>query len=125
MSERALRCRGPAAGAGRPRQDQRVAAVSSQGRLLVFPLAELPELARGKGVKLINIPPADFKTGQDHLVGVAVLAARDALKVYAGQRYLRLKFKDLANYGGERARRGLKLPRGFQRVEKVEVERRG
>ena len=108
-----------------PEQDQRVAAVSSQGRLLVFPLAELPELARGKGVKLINIPPADFKTGQDHLVGVAVLAARDALKVYAGQRYLRLKFKDLANYGGERARRGLKLPRGFQRVEKVEVERRG
>ena len=108
-----------------PEQDQRVAAVSSQGRLLVFPLAELPELARGKGVKLINIPPADFKTGQDHLVGVAVLAARDALKVYAGQRYLRLKFKDLANYRGERARRGLKLPRGFQRVEKVEVERRG
>ena len=80
---------------------------------------------RGKGVKLINVPPAAFKAGEDHVVGVAVLAARDALKVYAGQRYLRLKFKDLQNYRGDRARRGLKLPRGFQRVEMIEVERRG
>ena len=102
-----------------------VAVVTSQGRLLMFGLTELPELARGKGVKLINVPPAAFKAGEDHVVGVAVLAARDALKVYAGQRYLRLKFKDLQNYRGDRARRGLKLPRGFQRVEMIEVERRG
>ena len=108
-----------------PEEGQQVAAVTAQGRLLLFPLAELPELARGKGVKQINIPPAAFKAGQDHLVGVAVLVARDALKVYAGQRYLRLKFKGLASYRGERARRGLKLPRGFQRVDKIEVERRG
>ena len=105
--------------------DPQVAVVTSQGRLLVFGLTELPELARGKGVKLINIPAAAFKSGEDHLVGVAVLTARDALKVYAGQRYLRLKFKDLQNYRGDRARRGLKLPRGFQRVETIEVERRG
>ena len=106
-------------------ENPQVVAVTGQGRLLMFPMAELPELARGKGVKLINIPPAAFKAGEDHVVGVAVLAARDALKVYAGQRYLRLKFKDLENYRGDRARRGLKLPRGFQRVETIEVERRG
>ena len=106
-------------------EDPQVAVVTSQGRLLMFGLTELPELARGKGVKLINIPTAAFKSGEDHLVGVAVLTARDALKVYAGQRYLRLKFKDLENYRGDRARRGLKLPRGFQRVETIEVERRG
>ena len=104
---------------------QQVAAVTSQGRLLVFPLDNLPELARGKGVKLINIPPAAFKAGEDHLVGAAVLGQRDALKVYAGQRYLRLKPRDLEHYAGERARRGLMLPRGFRRVDGVEVERRG
>ena len=104
---------------------QRVAAVTSQGRLLVFPLGSLPQLARGKGVKLINIPTAAFKAGEEHLVGAAVLGRRDALMVYAGQRYLRLKPKDLEHYTGERARRGLKLPRGFQRVDAVAAERRG
>ncbi len=104
---------------------QRVAAVTNQGRLLVFPLGSLPELARGKGVKLINIPTAAFKAGEEHLVGAAVLGQRDALMVYAGQRYLRLKPKDLEHYTGERARRGLKLPRGFQRVDAVAAERRG
>ena len=108
-----------------PGEDRRVAAVTSQGRLLVFPLAALPELARGKGVKLINIPAPAFQAGEERLVGAAVLGRRDALIVHAGQRYLRLKPRDLENYAGERARRGLMLPRGFRRVDAVEVERRG
>ena len=107
-----------------PEDGQSVAAVTSQGRLLVFPLADLPQLMRGKGVKLINIPAGAFKAGEEHLVGAAVLGRRDALKIHAGQRYLRLKPKDLGHYAGERARRGLKLPRGFQRVERVELEPR-
>ena len=105
--------------------DQQVAAVTDQGRLLAFPLADLPELARGKGVKLINIPRAAFKAGDEQLIGAAVMRPRDQLILHAGQRYLRLRPKDLAHYAGERARRGLKLPRGFQRVERLEVERRG
>ena len=109
-------------GSGEGRQ---VAAVTSQGRLLLFPLDNLPELARGKGVKFINIPAPAFKAGEERLVGAAVLGRRDALKVYAGQRYLRLKPRDLKHYTGERARRGLMLPRGFRRVDGVEVERRG
>ncbi len=109
-------------GSGEGRQ---VAAVTNQGRLLLFALDNLPELARGKGVKLINIPPAAFKAGEEQLVGAVVLGERDALKVHAGQRYLRLKPKDLEHYAGERARRGLKLPRGFRRVDGVDVERRG
>ena len=104
--------------------ESQVAAVTGQGRLLVFPLADLPELARGKGVKLINIPAAALQAGEDGLVGAAVLGKRDALKVHAGQRYLRLKPRDLEHYRGERARRGLMLPRGFRRVDGVEVERR-
>jgi topoisomerase-4 subunit A len=100
-----------------------VAAVTNQGRLLVFPLAELPELSRGKGNKLLNIPAAAFKSGEEALVSVKVLAETDELLVLAGQRHLRLKHRDLDTYLGERARRGRKLPRGFQKVDALAVDR--
>ena len=99
-----------------------VAAVTDQGRLLVFPLAELPELARGKGNRLINVPTTAFKAGEEEMVGVVVLGARDELLVHAGQRHLRMKPKDLESYIGERARRGRKLPRGFQKVDRLTVD---
>ena len=72
-----------------------VAAVTDQGRLLVFPLKDLPELARGKGNKLINVPSAAFKAGEEQLVGAVALGEKDELLVHAGQRHLRLKAKDL------------------------------
>jgi topoisomerase IV subunit A len=99
-----------------------IAAVSTQGHLLAFPLAELPELARGKGNKLINVPPAALRSGEEEMLGVAVLRPDQQLLLVAGQRHLRLRFKDLDNYLGERARRGRKLPRGFQRVDALAVE---
>jgi topoisomerase IV subunit A len=102
----------------------KVAAVTSQGRLLVFPLAELPELSRGRGNKLINVPGAAFKSGEESVVAVQVLSAADELLVTAGQRHLRLKAADLAGYEGERARRGRKLPRGFQKVDGLETASR-
>ncbi len=101
-----------------------VVAVTNQGRMLVFPLAELPELARGKGNKLINVPSAAFKSGEEAVVAVAVVGDGDELLVLAGQRHLRLKPKDLESYMGERARRGRKLPRGFQKVDGLEVASR-
>ena len=99
-----------------------VCAVTDQGRLLAFELEELPELSRGKGNKLLNVPSAAFKAGEERVLGVQVVSERDDLLVYAGQRHLRLKRKDLEAYVGERARRGRKLPRGFQRVEALGVE---
>ena len=99
-----------------------VAAVTDQGRLLVFPLAELPELARGKGNRLINVPTAAFKAGDEEMVGVVALGEKDELLVHAGQRHLRMKPKDLESYIGERARRGRKLPRGFQKADRLTVE---
>ena len=89
-----------------PEADGKVAAVTNQGRLLVFPLIELPSLVRGKGNKLINVPAAAFKSGEEAMVGVTVLGPRDDLLVHAGQRHLRLRPKDLEGYEGERARRG-------------------
>lgn len=96
-------------------------AVTSAGRMLAFPVAELPELARGKGNKIINIPKASFESGEETLLAVCSVPADGELLVHAGQRYLRLKAGDLEAYLGQRARRGNRLPRGFQRVDRVEV----
>lgn len=99
-----------------------VCALTNQGKLLVFPLTELPELPRGKGNKIINIPAADFRSGEEFLLGVQVVSGSQHLIIHAGQRHLRLKRSDIEAYAGERARRGRSLPRGFQRVDAITVE---
>ncbi len=91
---------------------------TSEGYLLAFYLSELPELARGKGNKLINIPPKARKQGEKLAGAIAIAAGQDCL-VWAGQRYLRLSWNDTENYWGERAQRGRKLPRGFQKVSRL------
>jgi topoisomerase-4 subunit A len=105
-------------------QELQVAVVTDQGHLLVFPLTELPELARGKGNKLINIPAAALRAGEEQVVGAVCLTPADDLLVLAGQRHLRLKYRDLENYFGERGRRGRLLPRGFQKVDSLAIESR-
>ena len=99
-----------------------VAALSNEGRLLVFPLADLPQMARGKGNKIIGIPSARVQSREEFVVAVKVLTERDALAIYAGKRHLKLKFAELEHYRGERGRRGNKLPRGFQKVDGMSVE---
>jgi topoisomerase-4 subunit A len=103
-----------------PDTDQ-IACVTSGGYLLVFKLSELPELSKGKGNKLINIPPKLLKAGEEFMVGLAVIPQGGELLIWAGQRYLRMSRKDLEHYTGDRAKRGRKLPRGFQRVTKIEL----
>ena len=102
-----------------------VAAVTNEGRLLVFPLAELPELARGKGNKIIGIPSARAAAREEILVGLCVLGDADVLQVTAGRQHLKLKACDLENYRGERGRRGNKLPKGFQKVAGLSVVQSG
>jgi len=94
---------------------------TSDGYLLAFPLSEVPELAKGKGNKLINVPPKRLKAGEEHMVGMAVMGPKQEILVWAGQRYLRMGAKDIEHFAGERAHRGRKLPRGFQRVTRIEV----
>ncbi len=96
-----------------------LAVVSSSGHLLVFPLAELPRLGKGKGVKLMNIPAAKARSREEYLKAMTVLGLESKLAVYAGQRHCVLKGADLDHYLGERGRRGLKLPRGFQKVDRL------
>ena len=99
-----------------------VAAVSNEGRLLVFPLADLPQLVRGKGNKIIGIPPARVQSRDEFVVAVQVITEKESLLVYAGKRHIRLKFSELEHYRGERGRRGNKLPRGFQKVDAIRIE---
>ena len=100
---------------------QLVVAISNEGRMLMFPLAELPELPRGKGNKIMSIPAARASERIEFLVALCVMGAGDTLIVHAGRRHLNLRLSDLEHYRGERGRRGNKLPRGFQNVDRVEV----
>lgn len=99
-----------------------VAVVTNQGRLLVFSIDEVPELSRGKGNKLINIPSASLKSREETMLALCVFSSAQELIVLSGQRFLRMKLKELEHYQGERARRGRKLPRGFQKVDGLLVE---
>jgi topoisomerase IV subunit A len=102
--------------------DARVAAVTNDGRLLVFAAAEVPELPRGKGNKLFGIPTAKAAARTELLVATAVLGPAQALRVYSGERKMVLTAADLKHYTGSRAQRGAVLPRGWRTVERIEAE---
>ena len=88
---------------------------------LVYMVGELPEMSKGKGVKMINIPSKRLKSGEERVAGVAVFQEGEHLKVHVAKRVLHLKPRDIDHYVGERALRGLKLPRGFRQVRGIEV----
>ncbi len=97
-------------------------AVSNEGRMVVFPVKDLPELARGKGNKIISIPSARVKSREEFMVAVTVVPPQKTVLVHSGKRHMKLKFSELEVFRCERGRRGAKLPRGFQRVEALNVE---
>jgi len=99
----------------------RVVAVTSAGRMLVIPVSDLPEMARGKGNKIIGIPGKKVESREEYVVAIAVVPEGARLKLISGKRHLNLKAADLNAYEGERGRRGNKLPRGFQKVDRLEV----
>ena len=98
-----------------------IVSVTNEGRMLMFPLKELPRLAKGKGNKIISIPTARVVDRIEFVVAMTVVTGEDTLTVYAGRRHHNLKPADLEHYRGERGRRGNKLPRGFQNVDRIEV----
>jgi topoisomerase-4 subunit A len=98
-----------------------IVSVTSAGHLLAFPISELPELDKGKGNKLIQIPPARLKSGEERVIAVASVRQGGELTLYCGARYITLGWRDLQAYEGARASRGNSLPRGFQRVDSVEA----
>lgn len=99
-----------------------LAAVTTEGRLLLFKVADLPQLAKGKGNKIIGIPGDRVASREEYLCDLVVCSAAATLVLQAGKRTLSLRPSDLEHYKGERGRRGNKLPRGFQRVDAILVE---
>jgi topoisomerase-4 subunit A len=92
------------------------------GRLLVFPVVELPELAKGRGNKLFNIPSAKAEARQELMVGLAVVAPGGKLRVLCGERTMTLSWDELKEYRGERAQRGAMLPKNYRRVTRLETD---
>lgn len=92
-------------------------AMSNVGRMLVFPVSELPELSKGKGNKIINIG----KTGEEYLARLLVIKPTHSLVFVSGKRKITLKPNDIDNYRGERARKGSQLVRGLSTNSTVEI----
>ena len=99
-----------------------VAAVSTGGYLVLHPARDLPRLARGKGVKIIQVPPARLKAREEYVAAITVVPDGAPLTVHAGRRHLTLRAADLEHYRVGRGRRGRKLPRGLQRVDRMEPD---
>jgi topoisomerase-4 subunit A len=100
-----------------------VAVAGSAGHLLVFPSAEVPEMARGKGIKLLGVPTKKYKEGEERMVSAALLDPDQNLIVHCGSRKMILKPKELAErYAGDRGLRGSLLPRNYRKVDRIEAE---
>lgn len=103
-------------------QQQLLLAITKAGRMLVFPVSDLPQLSKGKGNKIINIPGAQAAAGEDLLVWLLLLSPESSITLFFGKRKLKLKPEDLQKYRAERGRKGTSLPRGLHSIERIEVE---
>jgi topoisomerase-4 subunit A len=103
-------------------ENPHLVAVTLQGRMLVFPLGELPHLPRGKGNKIINVLTKDLQAGEDALALLRIVTPCQKLTVLAGKRGFSMTFNVMREFIAERGKRGKKLPRGFQRVSDLVVE---
>jgi topoisomerase-4 subunit A len=99
--------------------DALLAAVNSDGRLLAFPVADLPELPRGKGNKIFGIPSRKAASGEESLLAIAVVSPGQSLRLQSGERHMTLSYRELQDYRGERGQRGAVLPRGWRKVDRL------
>ena len=104
------------------REGASIAIVSNTGHLLVFPADQLPEMAKGKGNKMMSIVAAKAAAREEFVRDLIVLPPNTTLVVYAGQRKRCLSSDELDAYRGERGRRGRLLPKGFQKVKRLDIE---
>jgi topoisomerase-4 subunit A len=99
-----------------------IAAVTSAGYLLIIDASELPQLGRGKGNKIINIPAKLLKAGEEKVVAMIAVPAEAKLIIHAGKQHKTLFGAELDEYKGERGRRGKMLPKGYQNVSRLDIE---
>ncbi|MCW6567530.1 DNA topoisomerase IV subunit A [Yersinia ruckeri] len=102
--------------------DDMLLSITAAGRMLMFPVADLPELSKGKGNKIVSIPAAQAAAGEDGLAWLFVLPPQTSVTLYFGKRKLILRPEDLQKFRAERGRKGSPLPRGLQKIDRVEVD---
>jgi topoisomerase IV subunit A len=103
-------------------EDDWIVAVSSEGHMLVTELAELPQMSKGKGNKIINVPPAKIKAAEEWICAIDLIQDGEKLTIYAGKKHKTMKAGEVDEHAGERGKRGFKLARGYQKVDKMQVE---
>ncbi|MFA9209116.1 MAG: DNA gyrase C-terminal beta-propeller domain-containing protein, partial [Yersinia sp. (in: enterobacteria)] len=102
--------------------DDMLLSITAAGRMLMFPVADLPELSKGKGNKIVSIPSAQAAAGEDRLAWLFVLPPQTSITLHFGKRKLTLRPEDLQKFRAERGRKGSPLPRGLQRIDRVDVD---
>ncbi|MCX8960950.1 DNA topoisomerase IV subunit A [Erwinia psidii] len=102
--------------------DELLLAITAAGRMLMFPVADLPQLSKGKGNKIVSVPAAQAASGEDKLSWLLLLSPQAAVTLHVGKRKLTLRPEDLQKFRAERGRKGTLLPRGLQRIDRVEVD---
>ncbi len=104
-----------------PSSDSWVAVAGSEGKMLAFAVSEVPEMPRGKGLKLYDIPAKRAASRQEFLTGMTVIPPSGTLVLWAGAERREIPWKDLRGYRGERAQRGVVLPRGWRKIDRLEA----
>ena len=99
-----------------------IVAVSTEGHMLVTELSELPQMTKGKGNKIINVPSAKLKSAEEWICAIDLIQDGEKLTIHAGKKHKTMKAGEVDEHSGERGKRGFKLPRGYQKVDKMEVE---
>ncbi|EPL6456131.1 DNA topoisomerase IV subunit A [Providencia rettgeri] len=103
-------------------QEDLLLAITKAGRMLIFPVADLPQLSKGKGNKIINIAGAQAASGEDVLTWLMLLPVGASITLHFGKRKLKFKAEDLQKYRSERGRKGTSLPRGMHNIERIDIE---
>lgn len=102
--------------------EQLLLTITAAGRMLMFPVSDLPELSKGKGNKIISIPAAQAAAGSDTIAHLLLLTTQSSITLHVGKRKLTLRPEDLQKFRAERGRKGTLLPRGLQRIDKIDIE---
>ncbi|MBP2850331.1 DNA topoisomerase IV subunit A [Dickeya oryzae] len=104
------------------RDDDLLLTITAAGRILLFPVADLPALSKGKGNKIVSIPAAQLASGDDRILWLMAIAPQSSVTLYAGKRKYSLRPEELQKYQASRGCKGTSLPRGLQRVDRIEVD---
>ncbi len=103
-------------------EDDLLLSITAAGRMLLFPVSDLPQLSKGKGNKIISIPSAQAASGEDRIAYLFILTPKSSVTLHVGKRKLQLRPEDLQKFRAERGRKGTLLPRGLQRIDSIDVD---